>query len=197
MSPSSKTVAASASRSPALLAVVTFALFLGNTISRFPGMGNHDSEVQYAQAVSGHFTDWHPPIMAWLWSILLLMKDGTGLLFVFHVLCYWLGFGLIAFSLSKMGRQFAAWAILGIGVFPPILMQNIQIHKDVGMAVTLLASFSICFWYRSQSKRMKPAGTIAAAALLLYGGLVRSNAVFAVPPMIIYMWYPAFAFASD
>jgi hypothetical protein len=178
-------------RSPVALAVVIAALFMTNLISQYPGVANHDSEVQYAQAVSGHFNDWHPPIMAWLWSLLLLMKDGTGLLFASHVVCYWLGFGLIALALSRIGHNLAAWAIVGVSVLPPLLTQNAQIHKDVGLAVAFLSSFAICFWYRTQNVRISPAATIIALALLSYGGLVRSNAVFALPPLLIYMLRPA------
>ncbi len=189
MSTNPKSVAAAVASSPVSVTAVTVALFLTNLISQFPGVPNPDSDLQYAQAVSGHFTDWHPPIMAWLWSLLLVIKDGTGLLFAVHVFCYWLGFGLIALTLSRIGRNLAAWAIVGVSVLPPLLMQNGQIHKDVGLAVAFLSSFAICFWYRAQNVRIPPAATIIAMALLLYGGLVRSNAVFALPPLIIYMWH--------
>lgn len=186
-----KSVATVVARSPLSLAVVIVALFVTNLISQFPGVSNHDSDVQYVQAVSGHFTDWHPPIMAWLWSLLLLIKDGTGLLFAGHVICYWLGFGLIALTLSRIGHNLAAWAIVGISVLPPLIMQNVQIHKDVGLAVAFLSAFAICFWYRAQDVKISPAATTIAIALLLYGGLVRSNAVFALPPLLIYMLRPA------
>jgi hypothetical protein len=175
---------------PLAIGLVAFAFFLGNLISRFPGLPNADSDLQYAQAVSGHFSDWQPPIMAWLWSDLRLIVDGSGPVFALQVFCYWLGFGLIAATLSRIGRNRAAWAVIAVGLLPPILMLNIEILKDVGVAVTFLSSFAIFFWYRAQNIKLNPAAAIIAVMLLLYGSLVRANAVFAVPPLLAYMFYP-------
>src|SRR5437016_233932 len=58
----------------------------------FPGESGPDSQSQYAQAVAGQFDDWHPPLMAWLWSILRLLADGDAPMFCFQVVCYWVGF---------------------------------------------------------------------------------------------------------
>jgi hypothetical protein len=172
------------------LAVVLI-LCLINVVSRYPGIPNFDSDAQYAQAVSRQFTDWHPPIMAWLWSGLRYFVYGSGLLFALHVSLYWFGFGLIALTLMRIGSPIAAWAVVGVGLLPPILMMNIQIHKDVGLAVTLLSSFAIVFWYRARGQPVNLAAGACAFILLTYGCLVRANAVFAVPPLLIYMFYPS------
>jgi hypothetical protein len=132
-------------KAPLAIGLVAFAFFLVNLISRFPGLPNTDSDLQYAQAISGHFSDWQPPIMAWLWSGLRLIVDGTGPVFALQVFCYWLGFGVIAVTLSQIGRNRAAWAVIAVGLLPPILMLNIEIVKDVGVAVTFLSSFAIFF----------------------------------------------------
>jgi len=179
---------------PTAIAVTAIVFFLVNIVSRFPGFPNLDSNLQYNEAVSGHFSDWQPPIMAWLWSGLRLILDGTGLLFSLQVIFYWFGFGLIAITLSRIGRGFAAWAVIAVALLPPFLMLNIQILKDVGLAVTFLSSFAIIFWYRSQSKRVSPPAATFAIVLLLYGSLVRANAVFAVPPLLIYIFYPQLLF---
>ena len=71
------------------------------------------------------------------------IEDGTGPMFALQVFCYWPGFGLIAVTLSRIGRNRAAWAVIAVGLLPPILMLNIQILKDVGVAVTFLSSFAI------------------------------------------------------
>ena len=176
---------------PVTMGVVAISLFGTNFISRFPGVPNFDSNLQYAEAVSGHFTDWQPPIMAWLWSGLRLIVDGSGLLFALQVFCYWLGFGLLAVTLSIIGHKRAAWAIIAISILPMILMLNIEILKDVEMAVTFLSSFAIFFWYRSQNLKPNPVATAIALIFLFYGTLVRANAVFAAPPLLIYMFYPA------
>jgi hypothetical protein len=143
------------------------------------------------QAVSGHFNDWHPPIMAWLWSLLRLISDGPGPLFFLHVFFYWLGFGLIALALHNMNYRKTAWAIVAVAVFPPFILMNVNISKDVGLAVSFLASFAITFWFRVQDKKVPVIILFIAVILLFYGIMVRVNGIFAGAPLIIYMVRPA------
>ncbi len=176
--------------SPFLIAVIAALLFVGNLFGGFPGVANDDSDSQYAQAVDQRFNDWHPPIMAWLWSIFRLLADGNGPMFCFHVACYWLGFGLIAVALGRAGRPLAAWAIIGVGLFPPFLMMNINILKDVGLAVTFLAAFGALFWYRIADRRAPTVVVVISSVLLFYGTLARGNAVFGVVPLLAYLINP-------
>jgi hypothetical protein len=67
---------------------------------------------------------------------------------------------------------------------------NVVILKDVGMAVTFLAAFGALFWYRSQHREPPPAVVAITSVLLLYGSLVRANAVFAVVPLFVYLIRP-------
>jgi len=128
--------------------------------------------------------------MAWLWSIFRLLADGNGPMFCFHVACYWLGFGLIAVALGRAGRPVAGWGMIGVGLFPPFLMMNINILKDVGLAVTFLAAFAALFWYRIADRRVPVAVVAISIVLLFYGTLVRSNAVFGVAPLLAYLINP-------
>jgi hypothetical protein len=176
--------------SPVLIAVMAALLFAANLFVGFPGVANDDSDSQYAQAVDRRFNDWHPPIMAWLWSIFRLLADGNGPMFCFHVACYWLGFGLIAVALSRAGRPLAGWGMIGVGLFPPFLMMNINILKDVGLAVTFLAAFAALFWHRIADRRVPVAVIAISIVLLFYGTLVRGNAVFGVAPLLAYLINP-------
>jgi hypothetical protein len=175
---------------PASVAVIAALLFAANLFAGFPGVANDDSDSQYAQAVDHRFNDWHPPIMAWLWSIFRLLADGNGPMFCFHVACYWLGFGLIAVALSRAGRPLAAWGIIGVALFPPFLMMNINILKDVGLAVTFLAAFAALFRYRIADRRVPAAVVAISVVLLFYGTLVRGNAVFGAAPLLAYLINP-------
>jgi hypothetical protein len=62
--------------------------------------------------------------------------------------------------------------------------------KDVGMAVTFLAAWAALFWYRAHDRKVPTAVAAIALALLVYGTLVRANAVFAVVPLFVYMIRP-------
>jgi hypothetical protein len=180
---SSTTHAVSVAATAALMAGASLAIW-------FPGEAGPDSQSQYAQAVAGHLDDWHPPIMAWLWSIFRLVADGDGPMFCFQVAGYWLGFGLIAIALARAGRPFAAWTMLGVALFPSFFTLHFVLLKDVGMAVTFLTAFAALFLYRSRDREIPPPVAAIAFVLLLYGALVRANAVFAVVPLFVYLIRP-------
>jgi hypothetical protein len=150
----------------ASIAIIAALLFAANLLAGVPGVANDDSDSQYAQAVDHRFNDWHPPIMAWLWSFFRLLADGNGPMFCFHVACYWLGFGLIAVALGRVGRPLAGWGMIGVGLFPPFL------------AVTFIAAFAALFWYRIADRRVPVVVVAVSIVLFFYGTLVRGNAVF-------------------
>jgi hypothetical protein len=161
-----------------------------NLIIWFPGESGPDSQSQYEQVVAGKLNDWHPPIMAWLWSIFRLVADGDAPMFCFQVVFYWFGLGLIAITLARARRTLAAWAILGVALLPPFVRLNVVLLKDVGMAVTFLSAFAVLLWYRMQSREVPAAVAAMSLVLLLYGTLVRANAVFAAVPLFVYMIRP-------
>jgi hypothetical protein len=174
-----------------LVALASLIMLLINLISQYPGVPTGDSDNQYAQAVSGRFNDWHPPIMAWLWSKLLWVADGSGPLFAIHILCYWLGFGLIALGMGRIGRNRSAWTVVALGGFLPFVATNALIFSDVGMAVAFLTAFGLCFFYRSQGGRIPLVAASLAGVCLVYGVLVRANAVFAAAPLVVYAACPS------
>ncbi|MBO0757970.1 MAG: hypothetical protein J2P54_19160 [Bradyrhizobiaceae bacterium] len=172
------------------IAITAAFMAAANLTIWFPGESGPDGQSQYEQVVAGQLNDWHPPIMAWLWSIFRLLADGDAPMFCFQVLFYWLGFGLIAITLARAGRTLAAWTMLGVALLPPFLRLNVVLLKDVGMAVTFLSAFAALFWYRTRN-RVVPAAVVAISLVLLfYGTLVRANAVFAVVPLFVYVIRP-------
>src|SRR6476661_200891 len=78
------------------LLVLIAVLLVLNLGVYFPGSLMNDSVNQYAEATSGRFTDWHPPVMAWLWSKLRLVADGPAPFFVLQLAFYWSAMGAIA-----------------------------------------------------------------------------------------------------
>ncbi len=172
--------------------IVIAALLLGTTnlVIWFPGESGPDSQAQYWQAVTWHIDDWHPPITVWLWSFFRLIADGNGPMFCFQVVLYWVGFLLIALTLARAGRRFAAWVVLVVALFPSLFMTNVELLNDVGMGVTFLVAFATSFWWRMQDRKVPTAVAAIAVALLLFGALARANAVFAVVPLCVYLIRP-------
>jgi putative flippase GtrA len=168
--------------------IVALVFFFTNFAFKYPGELNPDSSRQYAQALSGQYTDWHPPIMAWVWSLLLHIKDGPLAMLTLHLGLHWLGFALIADGLLRLGRPRLAWVALLSGAFPVFLFYNGMIHKDTGMASAMLAAFGLGFRYRIIGQSVPLLVLLLAALLLAYGTLVRTNAIFAFGPLFIYLF---------
>lgn len=174
-------------RQLALLVGVLFAL---NLALYWPGAMMNDSLNQYKEAVSGRFTDWHPPVMAWLWSVLRRVHDGPAPLFALHLCAYWAGIAAYADAARRLGHRRIALALALSGAFPAFVFMNAYVIKDVGMAAALVAGSGLLFWFRSQGRRPGWGWAAAAALLLAYGTLVRTNAVFAIGPLLAYAMAP-------
>jgi hypothetical protein len=162
-----------------------------NVALSYPGLMSNDANNQYAEALSGHYSDWHPPVMAWLWSWLRYVAEGPAPLFVLHLLAYWAGLGLIADAARRAGHARIALWIVVVGVFPPFVLLNANVIKDVGMVAAWIAAVGLIYWHRSQDRRMPLAWAFVTGLLLAYGALVRSNAVFGLGPLLLYALAPA------
>jgi len=169
-----------------ILILAASVLFSANLALTFPGKLNYDSGPQLAEAIAGRYTDWHPPVMAWLWSWMLPAETGASSMLVFQLAFHWTGFLLIADGLFFGGRKKTAWIILAAGALPFFIRYNGGIIKDVGMASVLVAACGLVFWHRARARPLSLLSTSILLLLLAYGTLVRTNAVFAIGPLLIY-----------
>ena len=55
----------------------------------YPGSMTWDSLEQLRQARTGDYGDWHPPAMAFIWSLFIFIKDGPSMMLVFHISMLW------------------------------------------------------------------------------------------------------------
>lgn len=161
----------------ALLCAATLAIF-------WPGIVEYDTLRQYEQAVAGRFDDWHPPIMARLWQALLPLGHGPAPLFALQVAGYWAGLALIADALAATARPRTAWAVVAIGLLPPLLGWQVAVLKDAQMVGAALAATGLVARYRLRDQPVPRAAALAAAVLFAYALLVRANAPFALAPLI-------------
>lgn len=167
-------------------------LLLGGSLALFwPGVVTYDGIAQFAQALSGQFEDWHPPIMARLWRVLHgLFGGGAGPMLALQLALYWAGFGLIAATLARLGRGRAAVAVLGVAVLPLFLGWQGVVLKDTQMLGAMLAATGTLAWWRLRGERLPVAALLAVGVLLGYATLVRSNAVFATVPLLVILFGP-------
>jgi hypothetical protein len=163
------------------------ALLLAATMiaAGWPGLAQYDSVEQFRQVLSGRYDDWHPPVMARLWSLLHVMGGGAGPMMVLQIALYWLGLGLLAGGLARTGRSRGAPLVLAIGVLPGVAAWQWAVLKDVQMVAAMLAAVGIVGWWRLRGVRTPRAAVAIAALLLGYATLVRANALFATVPLAV------------
>ncbi|HEY4974983.1 MAG TPA: hypothetical protein VII41_15320, partial [Steroidobacteraceae bacterium] len=165
--------------------VVAMALCATQLAWIFPGELISDSRDQLNQAITHQYLDWHPPIMAWVWSWLLRINGNFGLLLVLHQCLHWLGFGLVADGFFRMRMPGKAWVVLAAGAFPVFLFYDREIVKDVGMGSGLVAGFGLIFWFLLQRKAIPWWALLLSGLCIAYAGLIRTNAIFAIGPVLL------------
>jgi hypothetical protein len=160
-----------AERRVALIAVAALGLLLTLAL-HWPGALNNDSSDQLQQALTGQYTDWHPPLMAALWKLIggtpqamLALQAGT----------YWTGFLLLSLSLPSGVRGWR-FAIVMVGFSPIGIHQMGELQKDSLLAGLMVLSFGILAATQKKSLAVVPA---------LLAGLCRMNGMLAVAPLIL------------
>jgi hypothetical protein len=164
-------------------AVAAALLFAAVLLAFWPGIALYDSVEQYRQALTGDYDDWHPPVMARLWSLLLRAWPGTAPMFLLQTVLYWLGLGLIAAALARRGRSGAGWATLAAGAAIVLPCWLAAVLKDGQMIGALMTAVGLVAWFTLAERPVPLRARALAALLLLYALLLRANAAFAVVPL--------------
>lgn len=171
--------ARSSHRATAMLCVIVGAAALIHLVATWPGMLVWDSIRQYGQALSGHYDDWHPPAMTWLWRQALRVRAGPPPMLLLQVGLYWGGFGLLARAALYNGRPLSAAAITIIALMPIWLVLVGTILKDSLMAGCLLMTSGLL----AERDTIGWPRRSAIMLLLIAASALRFNAVAAVVPL--------------
>ncbi len=158
-------------------------LFIVCLLAFYPGFMSPDSINQFAESLSLHFTDWHPPLMAAVWSVLNTLIHGPfGMLFL-QLGFYWGSLFILADMAWRRGSH-VWWLWLLFGLLPCTLNFIGVIWKDVGLAVAYLAAAAnlLC----AHTDKRKP--NLSVLVLILYGIGMRWNGLPAALPLI-YWWF--------
>ena len=167
-----------------LLALVCAALIpAALTVSAYwPGLMNWDPVVQYGEALSGKITDWHPPIMQWLWQRIIPWWPGPVPMLLLQVGLWWGGLLLLAARALRKGRPVLAWALLACGLLPIGLALTGMIYKDSLMAGALITAAGIV---SNLDGRRRLLLRIVAAVLLCFAAALRFNGFAAAMPLMV------------
>jgi hypothetical protein len=145
----------------------------------WPGLMTWDAVHQYGEALSGDFTDWHPPAMQWLWRRLVAVSPGSAPMLLLQLGLYWGGLALLASAARMRGRPRLGWALLGCGLLPLGPALTGAVLKDCLMAGALLAATGLI------AARRHPVTVAAAGALLLFAAMLRFNGCAAAAPLAV------------
>ncbi|WPU21124.1 hypothetical protein RI049_13580 [Cedecea neteri] len=171
-------------RSPqAILAVIGLALTLR---AFFPGIVSGDAVDQYQQATSFIFSDWHPPIMSFIWSIVNDWIPGPFGMLLLECVLYWGGLFLLSLSIPNTHRKLSL-AVIVSGFMPFTVGTLSHIWKDVLHGVMWLFSVGIIGLYyyldNEKDRRIKKL-LLASGVMLAAGTMVRFNAIFGLLPLV-------------
>src|SRR5262249_10194708 len=108
----------------------------------FPGLLSPDSVRQYKQALAHHYTDWHPPIMAWIWSFLNYFSKGPQNLLVLHLSLLFLGLFIFYLTYEKC-HPLLSLLFFAIPFIPSIFIFTCLLLKDVGMAFSWVCAIAV------------------------------------------------------
>jgi hypothetical protein len=156
----------------------------------YPGVTTYDAKFVHDDIGSGVLGDWQSPVMTVLWGAIDPIAPGPGSMFLLFATSYWLGFGLVAFTLARRGSRLALLLPL-LALLPPAFVFVGVIWRDVLFATTwLLAAAIVYAAVESGAPRRVPAQALALA-LCAFGVLLRPNALIAAPILAAYTVWPA------
>jgi hypothetical protein len=167
-------------RLPFLAAAVGLVLTL---VSFWPGYMSADSVSQLAQARSGDFDPWHPPLMAWVWSLTDRAVPGPGGMLILQNLMFWSGLAVIAVTTLPHRPRLAGVSVLAVGLAPPVFGLLSTVWKDVQMGAALVPATGLLLL----AERRRSAAALALAPLLfVYAMAMRHNGQTAVIPLAVW-----------
>ncbi|MEG3175976.1 hypothetical protein U1872_07030 [Sphingomonas sp. RB3P16] len=158
--------------------IVVLALLHG--LLFWPGILTWDAIRQYGQALSGHYDDWHPPAMNWLWRQLGVFAAGPAPMLVLQVALYWGGTALWMVAAWRRGARIAALAIGLLALSPIALVLVGTVLKDSLFAGALLLASGLLAAFP-----VRRGARIGAVLLLVAAATLRFNAVPACLPLLL------------
>ena len=171
----------------ALVAVCMLALLV---VIFYPGYMSPDSISHLEQATGvAHLTDWHPPVMTRLWGFLIGVTGHISSMLIFQLVLLVTAMFVLSSLVYRHTRN-RAWAL---STYMIVLLPNIVniagvIWKDVQMAFSLTLAVLLIWFIISSKKslgRVATYGIVGLALLLIiYAGMLRYNALFAVLPIL-------------
>lgn len=166
--------------------VVCFALTLSTF---FPGIMTYDARYVYDDIAKGMYGDWQSPLMTALWACIDPIAPGSGSMFLFMATLYWLAIGAMALALASRSLL-ASVILLTLSLSPPAFLFVGTIWRDMLFGYFWLAASVLAYLSTLCRPTLALVARIVALAMVLFGVLLRPNAIFAAPLLVVYVLYP-------
>jgi len=158
----------------------------------WPGQGDPDTSSALQDVASGHYLDWHAPMLEVLWRGLYLTGvHGRGPVLFASVFTLVTGFYLVL--RVRFGQLGSCIGAVLCSVFPPVLGWEAHVGTDAWFAALLLAGFGCAARAARITGRSRTVSLIAASVLGFLGLAARHNAFPAVVVLLAVvaaLWLP-------
>ena len=159
------------------LSVIHIAIF-------WPGFLSADSESIIAQALSGSFTDHHPPLYGYLWMYLMKVYPGGGLMFIVQAALIWGA----SYNLScAVGKRWPIFICFLLPFYPGFITHSAFLWKDIHFTHGYIFIASLLIRQSVEGKKLNLWQLIGVLALLFYATSVKYQARFLAPLMSLWI----------
>jgi hypothetical protein len=155
----------------------------------YPGGVSVDSAVQWTQAVTGDYSNWHPVFHTLLLRLCALVAPNYTLALVAQCVLFSLAAGYLAATLHAWGMK-AAWLVpaLALCVASPIVGNTMMyMWKDNAMTagVLVLGAQAVNLYFSRGEWLGKTRNALAFGLALAFTTLVRHNALLFTVPLLV------------
>lgn len=168
--------------------VIVVLLLVFTVYIYYPGFLSIDSEYQLHQARMFKFSDWHPPMMSFVWFLLNHIYDGPASMLVFHNLLFWSALFLFSLWLFPTSNLYRVIFIVIFAFLPSVYRQLGGIWKDVSLSMSLfLVSVLLLYVQDCHEKWVRSLLFGLILLFLFYGFSVRLNSAPGVIVMCLWI----------
>jgi len=150
----------------------------------WPGFWTPDTHSQYAMALSGVYTDHHPPMMSWVWGWLHRLLPGSGLLLLLHLSFL---YAAVFYLIKSFAQQRIRFAFFLLPLIPQIFIYSGFLWKDVGFAFSFLCCAAYLSYLTATQKPLRWYALISLFLILLYGTALKFQAQYAAPILLLWI----------
>ncbi len=150
----------------------------------WPGLLTSDSQVQYAQAIAGAYSDHHPPFMSFVWRYLDKIYPGPGLMLLLQLSLF---YGALAFYIKSFASFKSRLFCLFVPLIPHVFIFSSVILKDVGFAFSFLFCTAYLGYCAAHHQKPRWYALTLVGIILLYGTALKFQAQYCAPIILAWM----------